>query len=192
MKQAVKDLQVILNANGDALKIDGDLGNNTRLAIDVLDVPVWLKIAMKEVGTREIVGYENDKRVLEYHKVSGGFSNDEVPWCGSFVNWVMKQAGFSQTVEYPARAKSWLDFGNRSAPTIGALAIKSRTGGGHVGFVLAIDKKDIYLIGGNQSNEVNIRKYKVSDFVDFRVPAGYHNARYANLSITAQTNTQEA
>jgi uncharacterized protein (TIGR02594 family) len=135
----------------------------------------WIDLAKNELGTKEIHGNRHNPRVLEYHAVSGGFSTDEVPWCGSFVNFVMIKAGH-KTVKAPARAKSWLKFGKSSInPVYGSLAVKSRKGGGHVTFVLGQDStgKYLYCLGGNQHDEVNINKYKKSVFLDFRVPTGF-------------------
>ncbi len=193
MSQAVKDLQDMLNNNGANLAVDGDLGPKTKAAIDALNVPIWLKVALKEVGVHEIRGGKHSTRVLEYHSTTGKYSNDEVPWCGSFVNWVLLQAGFSKTVAYAERAKSWAEFGKEvDSPLIGAIAVKSRKGGGHVGFVVAVDGNSLYLLGGNQSDEVNIRRYRVQDFMTFRVPWGYGNAHYADIDMYAPMSGSEA
>jgi uncharacterized protein (TIGR02594 family) len=138
-----------------------------------------MKIAKKELGTKEIHGKKHNPRVLEYHSVSGGFSTDEVPWCGSFVNWVMKQSKY-KTVSYPARAKSWKNFGKKAKkPIYGAIAVKSRRGGGHVAFVVGQSKdgKYLYVLGGNQHDSVNISKYPKSVWTDFRVPSDYDDTK---------------
>lgn len=166
-------LQKFLKSNNINVAVDGWFGNQTLGAIDKLNVPNYVKIALMEVGVKEIVGKRHNKEVLKYHAVSGGFSTDEVPWCGSYVNWVMLQDGHA-TVRYPARAKSWLKFGiSVDEPIIGAIAVKSRSGGGHVTFVLGRDEatKKLYCLGGNQNNEVNMALYKQSDFIDFRIPS---------------------
>lgn len=175
-KISVMSLQQLLVEAGklDSDQVDGYFGNITAGAVDSLEVPEWIKIAMKEVGTQEIFGTRHSDRVLEYHKVSGGFSEDEVPWCGSFVNWVFLQAGINETVSYPARAKSWLKFGVTSIiPIVGSIGVKSRKGGGHVCFIVGKNKDgDLFCLGGNQSDEVNIRLYPKEAFIDFRVPTG--------------------
>lgn len=195
MSVAVRELQKLLNNNGAALAVDGMLGKKTKAAIEDLDIPLYLKIAMGEVGTKEIKGSAHNKRVLEYHSVSGGFGEDEVPWCASFVNWVMLRSGETKTVSYPARAKSWGDYGiGIHSPRVGAIAVKTRIGGGHVGFVVAVRGNSLYLLGGNQSDEVNIRRYRVQDFVTFRVPRDEQHNRYTNLIMSARIalNTKEA
>lgn len=193
MSKAVVELQRLLNRNATKLLDDGDLGPKTKGAIDNLNIPLWLKIAMKEIGTREIKGYKHNARVIEYHSVSGGFTTDEVPWCGSFVNWVLRKSGITTTVPYPARALSWLKFGILGKPTIGAIAVKSRVGGGHVGFVVAVEGNYVFILGGNQSDEVNIRKYLISDFKEYRVPKDYVSTKYMKLIPTnAAVGTQES
>lgn len=168
--KAVEDLQKLLNQSGHDIEIDGLFGNQTSAAIENMNVPEWIKTAMKEVGILEVPGPEHNERIMEYHKVSGGFSTDEVPWCGSFVNWVMIKNKID-TVKIPARAKSWLDFGKQSCPIVGSIAVKSRSGGGHVCFVVGRNiMGDLYCLGGNQSNGVNIRLYPRDVFIDFRVP----------------------
>lgn len=183
MSYSVKLLQRYLNQNGNNLQVDGIFGAKTSTAIDNLDAPPWVKVGLKEVGTKEINGKVHSARVIEYHKTTAGkYSNDEVPWCGSFVNWVMIKSkygvikdGNTFTVKYPERAKSWLEFGQEvKFPTLGAIAVKTRSGGGHVCFVIGTDGKDnLYCLGGNQNNEVNIQLYPRTAFIEFRVPTGY-------------------
>lgn len=199
-REGIRIVQRALNDMNKNLKVDGWMGkktikaiksvNNTKLhplitarmmetvGIDEdSDIPLWIKIAKKEIGVREIVGGHHSSRVLEYHATtSGKYSNDEVPWCGSFVNWVMRQAGHTSTIKYPERAKAWRKFGTKTdGPVFGAIAIKKRHGGGHVGFVIGKSKggKYLYILGGNQGNMVSIKKYKKSVFDTFVVPKAY-------------------
>ncbi|MBO0155285.1 TIGR02594 family protein, partial [Vibrio parahaemolyticus] len=72
------------------------------------------------------------------------------------------------------RAKEWKGFGkNISEPIHGALGIKSRKGGGHVAFVVgkSPDGRHLYMLGGNQSNQVNIAKYSIDVWDKFVVPS---------------------
>ena len=177
-KKSVENLQKIILASNVSLSkhgADGHFGSETSHAIENLRAPNWVKTAMKEVGVTEITGQEHNDRIVDYHKISGGFSTDEIPWCGSFVNWVMFKSGFKSTVSYPARAKSWLKFGKSSQePVIGSIAVKSRQGGGHVCFVIGEDSNgNLLCLGGNQNNEVNIKAYSKDVFLDFRVPEYY-------------------
>jgi uncharacterized protein (TIGR02594 family) len=192
MNKSVKRLQEMISKTGVDILIDGLLGPQTRAAIKELNIPEYLKTAMYEIGTREIKGSEHNDRVVYYHSFSAGkYSTDEVPWCGSFVAMCMKKAGYDLP-KYPERALSWLNFEtNLEEPKIGSIAVKGRKGGGHVGFVVATDGEDLYLLGGNQNDEVNIRRYKVKDFIDFRGPRNYGNY-YTRFEINADNAGREA
>jgi len=201
-RDGLRKVQKALNRMGFSLEEDGIIGPITIDAIKRVDnrelhaelekimlgvddseiqdgnvqEPFWLEYAYDELGTKEIPGRGSNKRVEQYHSAAGGAGwTDDVPWCASFVTFVMKKAGYSAP-KYPARAKSWLNFGKTSTrPVLGAIAVKSRKGGGHVCFVVGRDKsgKYLYCLGGNQSDAVNIKKYPASVFLDFRVPVDY-------------------
>lgn len=51
--------------------------------------PLHYRIAYGEIGVREVRGPNHNPRVLEYHDTTGDFSDDETPWCASFVNWCL-------------------------------------------------------------------------------------------------------
>ena len=206
-KEGFKKVQKALNNIGKNIEEDGIIGNITinaiksvsntilhkelekillKKEIKTIKSPLWIKYAKEELGTKEILGKGSSKRVLQYHAVSGGYSSDAVPWCGSFVNFIMVKAGYKGP-RYPARAKAWLDFGKSSSiPIYGSIAVKSRKGGGHVTFVIGEDVSGeyIYGLGGNQNDSVNISKYKKSDFLDFRVPLNYD---YVDIDLPLYT-----
>lgn len=195
MSKVVKNLQSLVLQLGGLLPkfgVDGDLGIETKNAIDSLDIPEWIKTAMKEVGVHEIKGSKHNPRVVEYHSVTGGYSNDEVPWCGSFIAWCLKQNDLP-IVKVGERAKSWSNYGVViKEPVIGAIAVKSRKGGGHVCFVVGQDSKGyLYCLGGNQNDEVNIAKYKKEVFEDFRLPLKTL-AKLPTVDISSREVTREA
>lgn len=196
MSNTIKTLQKYILAMGGKLPkygVDGDFGTETKNAIIVLDIPDYVKTALLEVGTHEIEGIKNNPRVLEYHATTGKYSNDEVAWCGSFVAWVMIQNGI-KPVEVGERAKSWLTFGKSiSKPVVGAVAIKSRNGGGHVCIVVGENQNgDLLCVGGNQSNEVNIATYKKEVFEGFRVPDNFRAGKLPKVNLTTGTALSEA
>lgn len=149
-----------------------------------MSVPSWLRIARRELynGVREVDGEGDNARIVEYHAAtSGRFQDDEVPWCSSFVNWCMDQAGVSRTNS--ARARSWLFWGrNISNPPIGAITILQRGNGeqpgpdileapGHVGFYVGdASDSEILLLGGNQGDAVNVRSYPTLRVLGYRWP----------------------
>jgi len=137
----------------------------------------WVDVAVDELGVKEIRGGGSNPRVEQYHDSVGiAWAKDDVPWCGSFVGFVLLKAGY----KIPAkayRALSWKSWGKSShRPILGSIAVKSRKGGGHVTIVVGISKdgKYIYCLGGNQNDAVNIKRYRVSAFLDFRVPTSYY------------------
>lgn len=173
-KSRIVELQNYLIQSGQELikyGADGDFGQETKNAIDSLSVPDYVKIALKEVGVQEIVGKIHNPRVLEYQSTtSGKYTDDETPWCGAFVSWVMKQSGIKHSIKVPERAKEWINFGTNSKnPMLGSIAVKSRVGGGHVCIVVgkSINGK-LLCVGGNQNNQVSISEYDESVFESFR------------------------
>jgi len=132
----------------------------------------WIKIAYAEVGTKEYVGIADNPRVVEYHSTTSlHATDDEVPWCSSFVNWVMCKAGYPHTDS--ARARSWIEYGTKiTEPIRGCIVILTRTGGGHVGFYEShVDEDTIRVFGGNQSDAVNYRQYPTSRVICYVMPS---------------------
>lgn len=133
----------------------------------------WLEVARGEIGERELRDVAHSARILEYHASTGGrFQDDETPWCSSFVNWVIEQAGFEGTDS--ARALSWRSYGSRcDQPVMGAIAVIDHGNGrGHVGFVVGRDGDRVVLLGGNQRNQVRYQAYPASAITEFRLPPG--------------------
>ncbi len=148
----------------------------------VTKVP-WMKTALGEIGQKEVSGTKANPRILEYFTASKFWGTDDSggqnAWCGSFAAWVFKQHGITPVKE-AYRAKEWKGFGkNISDPIHGALGIKSRKGGGHVAFVVgkSPDGRHLYMLGGNQNNQVNIAKYSIDVWDKFVVPSNYDETK---------------
>lgn len=140
-----------------------------------------LQTAISELGVVEGKGSKNDPRVLEYHKAAGGFSQDSVPWCGSFIAWNLLQNHLPYNRAKASAAIYWAtDFvteGNGiqlKKPIPGAIGVKKRVGGNHVFlFVRWIDRKAgvFEAIGGNQGGgkasghdgSVTLTKFNAAD-----------------------------
>ena len=214
-KQGIKIVQNAINNLGSNIAVDGWLGDKSieeikkyggvrihgAIANEISNLsevkdPPWITIARKELGVKEIKGRKHNKRVIKYHSTTyGKYKNDEVPWCGSFVNWVMLESGITETVKFPERAKSWKNFGVIiDKPTHGCIAIKSRMGGGHVCFVVGKSKKGKYLycLGGNQGDAVTIRKYRADAFSDFRLPMHSRKIALSTYKSSAASSGSEA
>ena len=126
-------------------------------------VPPWLAVALGEIGTLEAPGDADNPRVVEYHSATAaGAAPDGVAWCSSFMNWCMLQCGIIGTRNKSAR--SWLKWSGGEVlkePRLGCIMVCWRedphAATGHVGLYLGHNKRGYYILGGNQSNEVNVR-----------------------------------
>lgn len=147
-----------------------------------------VKIAAGEIGVKEIPGDEHHPRILEYQTMTGlDFGRDEVAWCSIFANWCALQADLPMSNS--AAARSWLAVGRKTSfPVPGDVVVLWRNSPsswqGHVGFFMGLshDGDEVFVLGGNQSDEVNIEKYNVNRVLqyrrlkpqkDLRIPAGY-------------------
>lgn len=128
----------------------------------ISDNAPWMGIARNEMGQKEITGHEDNPRILSYHaSTTLRATNDETPWCSSFVNWCLKQVGIKGTNS--AAAGSWLHWGTVSGPVPGAIVVicsskgtnrSFSTSGAHVGFLIEETSTHYRLRGGNQGNSV--------------------------------------
>ena len=127
-------------------------------------------IALGELGQSEIPGDEDNPRISEYLKSVNQGSDDEIPWCGAFINWCLEKAGYSGTKS--GLAKSYLNWGYKiDTPILGAIAVFDRgkyKWQGHVGIYLDEDKYYIYIISGNVDNKVCIRAMSKSKLIEYR------------------------
>ena len=75
-------------------------------------------------------------------------------WCARFMNMVLEKTGHKGTGS--DMASSFAQYGTRvSGPEVGAIAVMSRRGGGHVGIITGIDAQgNPIMISGNNGNRV--------------------------------------
>ncbi|WP_452223686.1 TIGR02594 family protein [Lacinutrix chionoecetis] len=134
-----------------------------------------INIALSQYGVTEIVGNAHNPKVLNYFSEIGQkwVTTDETAWCSAFVNWVALKANVERSHKLTAR--SWLNVGTEiKEPQLNDLVIfwrhKKSSWKGHVGFFIGYtkDKKYIYVLGGNQNNQVNIKKYPAYRLLGFR------------------------
>jgi uncharacterized protein (TIGR02594 family) len=137
--------------------------------------PKWLTAAYAEIGTKEIAGPKHNAKIVQWFAAAKAawFKDDETPWCGAFAAYCMIAAGQPTPKKGEAvRAKAWASWGKDTPPRVGAVAVFGREGGGHVGFVVGESATMLYILGGNQSNAVNIMPIAKSRLLAFRWPAG--------------------
>jgi uncharacterized protein (TIGR02594 family) len=100
-------------------------------------------------------------------------NSDEANWASSFVNYGFEKAHIQGTRD--RRALSWLKWGvPLKKPAVGCVAVIDYGGGrGHVGFVEGVYQNMIVLLGGNQSNQVNLTAFSAEDITAYRWPKGW-------------------
>ena len=134
-----------------------------------------LKIASSQIGEKEIPGSEHNDQIISYAKETGisGVSNDEIPWCSTFVNWCAMKANLPYSKK--PNARSWINIGTTTTdPKPGDIVVFWRDSiqswKGHVAIFLGFnnDKTKIFCLGGNQHNEVNISEYDSNRVLSFR------------------------
>lgn len=91
-------------------------------------------------------------------------------WCGHFMNLVLERSGHRASGSNTAR--SFASYGTRvSCPQVGAIAVMSRRGGGHVGVVSGIDANgNVIVISGNHNRRVAESVYPRSRIFAYVMP----------------------
>ena len=75
-------------------------------------------------------------------------------------------------------------------PPLGAVAVFEREGGGHVGFVDSVNRDgSLNILGGNQGDAVNVRRFKRDRLIALRWPAGVAPGATAPWSGSAAADT---
>lgn len=91
-------------------------------------------VAKTQIGVREIYGPNHSPKVVEYHQACTlQSSDDETPWCSSFVNWcviiagiIKNPKGMKSTLEKMKYEKSDIDLFFASAAEIARKIATSR------------------------------------------------------------------
>lgn len=129
-------------------------------------------LAQRFIGIEEIGGSVDNPQIMAMLKLDSAWpSNDEVPWCSGFANYICWLARLPRSKSLLAR--SWLNIGvgidlDQAEP--GDIIIIKRgkgnqpgpentTAPGHVGFYAGMSGDLIEILGGNQSDTVKISRY---------------------------------
>ena len=141
-------------------------------------------MAQRFVGTKEIGGDTDNPQILAFLKLDNTWpEHDEVPWCSGFVNYICWLLRLPRSKSL--RARSWLTVGrairlDEAEP--GDVIVLQRGGGdqpgpevieapGHVGFFAGYDTvaaEWVQVLGGNQSDGVNVREYPTTRLLGVR------------------------
>jgi uncharacterized protein (TIGR02594 family) len=117
-------------------------------------------------------GYGSSSLVAEARRYLGGNPTSRATlWCARFMNMVLQREGYRGTGSDMAR--SFASYGQRvSGPQVGAIAVMSRRGGGHVGIISGIDAQgNPIMISGNNGNRVREAPVSRARIYAYVVPA---------------------
>lgn len=133
-------------------------------------------LARTYIGTKEIPGKRDNPLIVRWARtVASWVSDDETAWCSSFVNAMAKATGRECSDSLAAR--SWLDVGERvslrdARPGDVVIFWRGKKNGwqGHVAFFEYYNEKRelLYVLGGNQGNEVNVSGYPKARLLGIR------------------------
>lgn len=136
--------------------------------------PPWVQAARKYLGVAEIPGKDTAPMISRWLKRLGAWwDEDATPWCGTFVAACLADVSLPRPQHW-YRARAYLDYGVQlGAPLLGCLVVFSRSGGGHVGFVVGRDPRArLLVLGGNQRDAVNISPFDTARVLGYRWPPG--------------------
>jgi uncharacterized protein (TIGR02594 family) len=140
--------------------------------------PGWLQFARTHIGQKEIPGRGSNPWIRDlWFRFKGEWlwtgDDSAVPWCGAFITACFSPFGIAPPQHW-YRAKGWLDWGiPLDVPTVGAVVVFERKGGGHVGLVVGEDQnQSLMTLGGNQLDSVSIAPFDRARVLGYRWPAG--------------------
>lgn len=126
-------------------------------------------MAARFKGIKEVVGREHNAQIVAIlQRACARIKADEIAWCSAFVGYVCFLLGLPETKHL--RARSWLKMGEgidlMEARRGWDICVFNRADGpmnpyiidapGHVGFFHSWGRGKVYILGGNQSNSVNV------------------------------------
>ena len=138
-------------------------------------------IADRFKGLKEVKGTVDNPQIMAMLKLDNRWpENDETPWCSAFVNYVVWLLGLPRSKDL--RARSWLSVGKpvdladaeigfdvvvltRAGDLSGPDVIKAP---GHVGFFAGKNSKEVFMLGGNQSDGVNVAPFDIKRILAIR------------------------
>lgn len=156
--------------------------------------PIWIARAYQFNGLKEIPGSPTHPVISGWlKKLRAWWSDDDTPWCGTFVAAVMDSCCIAPPKAW-YRAKAWLDWGSALAqPATGCIVVFDRAGGGHVAIVVGRDDRGRLLcIGGNQGNAVSVAPFDRSRVLGYRWPPNEPIPAIKQLPLLANNATSSS
>lgn len=162
--------------------------------------PRILVEALKTYGTAEKPGPGNNPSILKWAEDVGlerVYKSDDTAWCGLWMAYVAKQAGWDDPLN-PLWARNWLNFGTpQKIAMLGDVLVFSRgKSSGHVGLYVGEDNTAYHVLGGNQSDQVTIKRISKTRLLGIRrCPWRVNqpkNVKPVKLAASGSLSTNEA
>jgi uncharacterized protein (TIGR02594 family) len=121
-------------------------------------------------GLDAMAAVSGNELIAEARKYLGGNPTGwGSQWCGKFLDMVLKKTGHKGGGNL---ARGYINYGTRLAgPEVGAIAVFTRKGGGHVGIVTGIDANgNPIVISGNYNDRVAIATYPAARAIAYVRP----------------------
>ena len=143
-------------------------------------------LAERFLGVREVAGSVDNPQIMAMLKLDNTWpTNDEVPWCSAFVNYICWLLKLPRSKDL--RARSWLLVGRiididnvveQPEKGFDIVIIKRGIGQqpgpdvinaqGHVGFFVEFEGQFVKILGGNQADSVNVSRFLAEDILGIR------------------------
>lgn len=171
----------------DALRLQPRLGDHRPTATPPVEkMPPWMAEMHRRSGLHEV---KDNGPLIDWLKIGRYLGNPKtLPWCGDAVESAVAKVLPEEALPVnPFWAQAWAKFGiDAGGPIVGSIGvIRWSASAGHVGIVAGTDGSRVNLLGGNQSNAINVSSFPRSAFIAFRWPLTYPVKAYPALKGTA-------
>lgn len=132
-----------------------------------------LLLGLSFYGETPLAGKATNESIRQFLESAGlpPDVEDEVPWCSAFLVWLFQQC----CIETPANASalSWNSYSQPTdQPTLGDIVVlawpKENPVNHHVGIFIRETAELVYILAGNQNNEVDITPWRKRSVLSYR------------------------
>lgn len=163
-------------------------------------LPKHLRVALNLIGVMEHAGSADNPQIMAWARecrAAGvnvdGYTADSVPWCGLFMAYCMvagDRAKEAKAIGGTLWALNWSKFGEDGGqPELGDILTFKRKGGGHVALYIGEDANYYHVVGGNQSDRVNIMRIAKARMHACRQPPYRSKPESVKVRIVAASGT---
>jgi uncharacterized protein (TIGR02594 family) len=129
--------------------------------------------ALPYYAERPLSGKMSNPVILDFIKATSYpvTDSDEVPWCSAFLVFIFQQCGIATPAN--AAARSWLNYSvETDQPALGDIVVlawpKEAPTNAHVGLFIRETADLVYILAGNQNDEVDITPWRKRSVLSYR------------------------